>query len=89
MVTTLIAFCEGGETPAKCQRESEGFLWPACSYKICVGDGEGTKGTLQKPWVFGAVLQTGVAAVWGMWKEEWPEMKLDTGCLVEMLNFML
>ena len=56
MVTMLIAFCEGGETPAKCQRESEGFLWPACSYKICVGDGEGTKGTLQKPWVFRAVL---------------------------------
>ena len=49
MVTTLIAFCEGGETPAKCQRESEGFLWPARSYKICVGNGEGTKGTLQKP----------------------------------------
>ena len=56
MVTALTAFCEGGETPAKCQRESEGFLWAACSCKICVGDGEGTKGASRKPWVFRPVV---------------------------------
>lgn len=54
MVTALIAPCEGGERPVRCQRESAGFLWPVCLYKICVG--EGAKETLQKPWVFWAVV---------------------------------
>ena len=56
MVTALIAPCEGGERPVRCQRESAGFLWPVCLYKICVG--EGAKETLQKPWVFWAVVNT-------------------------------
>ena len=32
---------------------------------------------------------TVVAAVWSMWREEWPEMKLDADWFVELLSFTL
>lgn len=58
-----------------------------------MGDGEGMKGTLQRHAGHGVFRDCGgkltVAAVWSMWMEEWPEMKLDADRLVELLNFML
>lgn len=88
MVTALIAFCEGGETPVKCRS-----LKASCGQRVLTryvwGMGKERKGLCKNRGCSGLWWQATVAAVWGMWKEEWPEMKLDTGCLVEILNVML
>ena len=53
------------------------------------GMGKERKGLRENRGCSGLWWQATVAAVWGMGKEEWPEMKLDTGCLVEILSVML